>query len=96
MAGPAAGILVVGYFLVHMVQGDRGILAWIAVRQQIAHAEARLAVVSAERARLERHVVLLRRDRVDPDMLDEQARRLLGLVGPKDIVVVDPPKPPGS
>jgi cell division protein FtsB len=96
VAGPAVGILAVGYFLVHMVQGDRGILAWVAIRQQIVRAETRLAVVDAERQRLERHVALLRRDRLDPDMLDEQARRVLGLVGPNDIVVVEKPRRPGS
>jgi cell division protein FtsB len=96
VAGPAVGILVVGYFLVHMVQGDRGILAWVSIRQQIARAEARLAVVEAERARLERHVALLRSERLDPDMLDEQARRVLGLVGPRDIVVFEGPRRPGS
>ncbi len=95
-AGPAVGILVVGYFLVHMVQGDRGILAWLSIRQQIVHAEARLATVAAERARLEHHVALLRRDRLDPDMLDEQARRVLGLVGPRDIIVIEKPPRPGS
>ncbi len=96
VAGPAVGILVVGYFLVHMVQGDRGILAWVAVRQQIARTEAKLAIVDAERARLEHHVALLRSNGLDPDMLDEQARRVLGLVGPRDIVVFEEKRRPGS
>ena len=93
---PSLGAFAVGYFLVHTIDGDRGILAWISIRQQIQHAEATLAATSAERRKLESHVAMMRRSALDPDMLDEQVRRILGLVGPKEIVIFESAGPPNS
>ena len=39
--------------------------------------------------KLERRVKLLRSSSLDLDMLDEQARRVLGVIGPEDVVIVD-------
>ena len=47
-----------------------------------------LAQVKAERALWERRVALLRSDRLDPDMLDERARALLGYVDPRDLTLL--------
>jgi cell division protein FtsB len=33
-------------------------------------------------------VALLRSDRIDPDMLDERARALLGLADPRDLTLL--------
>jgi cell division protein FtsB len=90
VAGPTFGILAVAYFLVHSVQGDRGILAWLAIHQQIQRAEVTLAAAVHERERLEARVSLMRNDGLDRDMLDEQVRRVLGLVGPGEIIVFEP------
>ena len=39
-------------------------------------------------------MALLRSDRIDPDMLDERARALLGYVDPRDLTFLfNPPKP---
>ena len=43
-----------------------------------------------ERALWERRVALLRSDRIDPDMLDERARALLGLTDPRDLTLLMP------
>jgi len=48
-----------------------------------------VTVTHAERQKLESHVALLRTSGLDRDMLDEQARRVLGLVGDKEIVVFE-------
>ena len=45
------------------------------------------AQLKAERALWERRVALLRADRIDPDMLDERARALLGYVDPRDLTL---------
>jgi cell division protein FtsB len=96
VAGPTLGILAVGYFLYHSVEGDRGILAWMQIRQQIQREEAVLAATRAERKTLEAHVALLRRDNLDRDMLDEQARRVLGLIGDREIVIFEGLRKPAS
>jgi cell division protein FtsB len=44
--------------------------------------------LKAERALWERRVALLRSDRIDPDMLDERARALLGLADPRDLTLL--------
>ena len=48
--------------------------------------------MKAEHALWERRVALLRSDRIDPDMLDERARALLGLADPRDLVLLTHPR----
>lgn len=91
VAIPTVGALVVTYFVYHAVQGDRGILAWLTVNQQIRQAETLRTQVADERHRLEARVASLRSDHLDPDMLDERARAVLGLVRPEDVIVFDQP-----
>jgi len=93
---PTLGAFVLGYFVVHTIEGDRGILAMMSIRQQIQRAEEIYGATRAERQRLESHVELLRSNGLDPDMLDEQARRVLGLVGEKEIVIFERPAKPSS
>ena len=101
VAGPLLGAAIAGYFGYHAVQGERGLIAWWRVTQQIAEAEATLAVTGAERAVLERRVGLLRPDRLDPDMLDERARATLDLARPDEVIILrrggeDPAAPPDN
>jgi cell division protein FtsB len=86
IVGPILGISLVVYFAYHLVQGDRGLIAWLRLTQQIDDARATLAAVEAERQPLA-HRVSLMRDRLDPDLLDETARASLNLVGNNEIVV---------
>jgi cell division protein FtsB len=86
---PTLGAFAVGYFVVHTVEGDRGLLAMMSIHQQIQGAETTLVVTGAERRKLDRHVALLRQNGLDRDMLDEQVRRVLGLVGEKDLIIFE-------
>ncbi|MFO7482331.1 FtsB family cell division protein [Oceanibaculum nanhaiense] len=85
--GPVCGALLLGYFVYHAVQGERGLLAWRQVDQQIAGAEATLAEVQVVHERLARRVSLLEPASIDPDMLDERARIMLNLVHADEVVV---------
>ena len=67
-----------GYFLFHAISGERGLLALIRLSQQIESARLELDITHANRLRLERNITLMRDDSIDLDLLDEQARRLLG------------------
>jgi cell division protein FtsB len=87
--GPVLGFCVVGYFAYHSVEGDRGLVAYLRLNEQITLAKAQLAEVAAERKALEQRVSLLRPNRLDPDMLDERARLLLNLARPDEIVIPD-------
>jgi cell division protein FtsB len=87
--GPVLGFCVVGYFAYHSVEGDRGLVAYLRLNEQIVLAKAQLAEVAAERKALEQRVSLLRPNRLDPDMLDERARLLLNLARPDEVVIPD-------
>jgi len=80
--------LFIGYFAVNAFTGNHGLRAQQDLDQQMASMQGELAEVKAERASWERRVALLRSDRLDPDMLDERARSLLGLADPRDLTLL--------
>jgi cell division protein FtsB len=90
---PVLGACVAGYFVYHGVQGDRGIIAWLVLNQQIRDAHAAQDELAAERAALERRVMLLRPDSLDPDLLEERARVMLNLAHVDELVIPLGPAP---
>ena len=78
----------IGYFGINAFTGNHGLRAQIDLDQQMTAMQEELRQVKAERAIWERRVALLRSDRLDPDMLDERARALLGYVGPRDLTLL--------
>jgi len=88
-ATPVICACAIFYFGYHLVEGDRGLYAYGRLTQEIALARQALAETAAERRRLERRVSLLRPDGLDTDMLDEQARFGLGLIGRDEMVIID-------
>ncbi|MBY0383182.1 MAG: septum formation initiator family protein [Xanthobacteraceae bacterium] len=80
----------IAYFGVNAYTGKYGLNAQAELDQEIASLSAELANLKAERTRQEHRVSLLRSDRVDPDMLDEQARYQLGYAGPHDLIRMMP------
>ena len=87
IVGPICGISLVGYFAYHLVQGDRGLSAWLRLSQEVRLAQATLAEAEGERRALDQRVNLLRPDHLDRDMLDERARSALNLIGPDERVI---------
>lgn len=81
-------LVMLGYFGFHAVEGKHGLEARAVLLKRASELEDRLARLEVERLRLVRNVDLLRNDRIDPDMLAEQARRLLVMTHPDDIVLV--------
>jgi cell division protein FtsB len=84
---PVLGALLVAYFGYHAIEGDRGLLAYLKLTQEIKKAEISRDLIHADRDMLERRVALLRPDGVDPDMLDERVRLMLNL-GRRDELTV--------
>jgi cell division protein FtsB len=80
----------IGYFAVNAFTGNHGLRAQADLDQQMATMQSELKHLKAERALWERRVALLRSDRIDPDMLDERARALLGLTDPRDLTLLMP------
>lgn len=90
LAAQLLGACVAGYFIYHAVQGDRGILAWLRVNQQLEAAHAELAKSATGRAALEQRVALLNNASLDLDMLEERARIMLNFSDPDDVVIFLP------
>jgi cell division protein FtsB len=86
---PVVGFCVVAYFAYHMVEGDRGLVAWLRLNEHLRIASEELAGLRAERQGLERRVALLRPDGLDRDLLDQQARLVLNFARPGDVVVFE-------
>ncbi|GAB4126384.1 MAG: hypothetical protein Kow00104_11500 [Rhodothalassiaceae bacterium] len=83
-------MLLMCYFLYHAFQGEHGLIALRELDRRAALLELELAGLGARRSALESETALMRPDALDPDMLDEQARRALGLVHPDEVVILDP------
>jgi cell division protein FtsB len=92
LVGPLLGMALTGYFAYHLVEGDRGLRAWVRLTQELRLAKENLSAVSAERAELEHRVSHMRPGHVDPDLLDAQVRRTLDFARPDEIVIITPPE----
>ncbi|MGE0660384.1 MAG: septum formation initiator family protein [Reyranellaceae bacterium] len=79
--------VVFGYLAYHVMHGDRGVFAYIHLKQEIVRAEEALAETDATRGAWERRVTLMRRASLDPDMLDERARAMLNVARPDEVIV---------
>ncbi|WP_342642286.1 FtsB family cell division protein [Rhodoligotrophos ferricapiens] len=79
-----AAIGTLGYFTWHGLHGSRGVERVAELRLKVERLEGELAQLKEQRLALERRVVLLRPESIDPDMLDEEARALLGFVHEND------------
>jgi cell division protein FtsB len=90
MIGPILGLSAICYFAYHVVQGERGILAWHQLEQQVGEAQTELSQIRGEREVLEHRVKLLHYESLDADLLDEVVRRNLGY-GRRDEIVIRTP-----
>ena len=80
--------LLIGYFGVNAYTGNHGLKARADLDQQIAQLSVELAALKAERMIWERRVSLLKSESLDPDMLDERARALLGYLDPHELTLL--------
>lgn len=77
---PVICFTVVGYFSYHAVEGDRGLRAFSRLAADIEVTKLLLEDARSERQYLENKVNLLKTENIDPDMLEEQAHRILGMM----------------
>lgn len=91
ISGPVVGMSVVAYFAFHAVQGDRGLIALGKLHGEVDQLQAQVLDVRDERMDIERKVFALRSDSLDPDLLEERARHMLGYgYGDETIVMTQP------
>jgi cell division protein FtsB len=75
------------YFIFAAVQGDYGVFRRAEVDAQALELRIELADLSGEVARLENLTRRLSDDYLDLDLLDQQAREVLGLIRADEIVI---------
>jgi cell division protein FtsB len=85
---PVICFAAIGYFAYHAMEGEHGINAYTRLTLQIQDTKVALGEVTAERKTMERRVDLLRASGLDADMLEEQGKKVLGLIRPGDRVIL--------
>ena len=92
---PAFGVLLFGagavalatYFTFAAVQGDYGVFHRIQIEAEVEALKGELAIISEKVRVMENKTHRLSDEYLDLDLLDEQARAVLGLVRSNEIVV---------
>jgi cell division protein FtsB len=74
------------YFIFHSIYGNRGIISYFKLNNRFQKATEELEDLRAERIEIEHRVKLLRPGSLDKDMLEEQARSVLGVASPNEKV----------
>ncbi len=87
---PVLLAVTLGYFGYHVIQGERGVVAWLQLEKDLRLARANAAVLSQEKAQLEHRVSLLRPNSLDPDLLEERARAVLNYARDGEMLVLLP------
>lgn len=85
---PLLWMLVAFYMGYHMLHGERGLFALMRDRHEVAQLSEQLAQAKSTRVMMERRVTHLRDTSLDRDLLDEQMRRMLGVMKKGEIVVL--------
>jgi len=92
---PAVFLAVTYYFGWNAVHGQNGLEDQAALNRQLAQAQAAQVQADADRTAWSTKVTDLASQSIAPDMLDEQARHMLNLAEPNDLVI-DLPKANGG
>ena len=85
-----AAVALIGYFAFHAYTGNYGINARKGYEADIERLTRLRDDLRNEREDLDRHVALLRPQSIDPDTVEELARRDLGFALPNDLVKLNP------
>ncbi len=87
-----AAVALIGYFAFHAYHGNYGLNARKGYKADIERLTLLRDELRSEREDLNRHVALLRPRSIDPDTVEELARRDLGFAQPNDLVKLNPAK----
>ena len=82
-------LVVLAYFGWHGFYGPRSYTHGKKIHAKVAVYQAELDKVTRLRDRRNKKVSLLRPRTIDPDMLDEMARKVLGFAGKQDVIVLE-------
>ena len=83
------GAFLMIYFAFHAVNGERGLLKYLYLRQEISEARKIAAEYDRQKSRLEEKVKHLSNASLDLDLLEERARIVLNLAGRDEFIILD-------
>jgi len=81
------GMVLSIYFSYHLIVGHRGYFSLKQTQNQIIELEQALDIAQIEREQLETKVKMMRPGSIDRDLLEEQARHILGYQHANEIVI---------
>jgi cell division protein FtsB len=96
IAVPLIGASLMGYFGYHAIQGVRGLMAWLTLKQQLRQADAQLASLQGEQLTLANRVQRMSPATLDSDLLDEQTRLMLNYARDDEVVIMRPDAAPAA
>ncbi len=76
------------YFTYHTIYGNRGVISRQKMKSKIEETVLNLDTIRHQRIELEHKVKLLRPGSLDKDMLEEEARKVLGLAKENEEVII--------
>jgi len=85
---PAALFAILAYFAYHAMQGNYGLLALRDMEGELTDLRVIAAELSTERQLLEVRSAKLRPDSLDPEMLGERARDVLGFARQSEKIII--------
>ncbi len=88
LIAPLLGSIALVYLGYYVVQGDRGLLAWIQRGQDVELAIMRLNKEAIYRDKLNNREKLLRDSSLDLDLLEERARAVLNMAKPGELIII--------
>ncbi|MBE6449056.1 MAG: septum formation initiator family protein [Alphaproteobacteria bacterium] len=83
------GPIVMCYFIYHTISGDRGLLKYIYLKQEIVKAEKVAEQYSLQKKELEEKVKHLSNASLDLDLLEERARIVLNMANDDEFILLD-------
>lgn len=86
---PLLLVFAVFYLLFHSLHGERGLYALVKEQRRLSALQTELSEVKTEREATELRVSHLRDNNLDLDLLDEQMRRMLGVMKPGEVVMLN-------
>jgi cell division protein FtsB len=86
-------ILLFVYFVYHTINGERGVLVAFRLSHDLQEQSRKLEKITQERMVLDKRVKSLNSASLDLDLLDEIARKNLGLIGKDEFVLYRQNKP---
>jgi len=86
-------LCLIAYFCFHSLSGQRGFIAYLKLNKELKNKQFELNILTKKRQYLENKVKLLYPKSVDLDLIDEIARRDMGLISEgENLIILARPK----